>query len=54
MLKLFKKREVINEEEIEWKVLRLLIEENVLFYNPVKGVVRPQSRIIEKAIKELV
>ncbi len=54
VLKLFKEKEVINEEEIEGKVLRLLIEENVLFYNPVKGVVRPQSRIIEKAIKELV
>jgi AAA+ ATPase superfamily predicted ATPase len=31
-----------------------LIEENVLFYNPLEGVVRPQGRLIWRAIKEVV
>ena len=53
-LKLFKENEVINEEEIKGKVLKFLIEENILFYNPVEGTVRPQSRLIQRAIRELV
>jgi hypothetical protein len=35
------------------QVLKFLIEENILFYNPVKGIVRPQSQLIHKAIIEL-
>ena len=53
VLKLFKGNEVVNEEEIKGKVLKFLIEENILFYNPVEGTVRPQSRLIQKAIREL-
>jgi len=30
------------------------VEENILFYNPVKGTVRPQSRLLWKAIKEVI
>ncbi len=29
------------------------IDRNVLFYNPVEGTVRPQSRLIQRAIREL-
>ncbi len=53
-LRLFKEREFVDEEEIKGKVLKFLIEENILFYNPVKGTVRPQSRLIMRAIKEIV
>ncbi len=38
----------------EKKYLFFWIEENVLFYNPVEGTVRPQSRLIQRAIKELI
>jgi hypothetical protein len=52
-LEIFKKREGVEDIEIKSKVLRFLIEENVLFYNPVKGTVRPQSQLIHRAIIEL-
>ncbi len=53
VLKLFKGNEVVNEEEVKGKVLKFLIEENILFYNPLEEVVRPQSKLIQKAIREL-
>ena len=40
--------------ENDFEKLLFWIEENVLFYNPVDGTVRPQSRLIQKAIRELV
>lgn len=45
----------VNERELEEDFDKLLfwIEENVLFYNPVDGTVRPQSRLIQRAIEEL-
>ena len=53
VLKLFKENEVVDEEEVKGKVLKFLIEENILFYNPLEGTVRPQSRLIQRAIREL-
>jgi AAA+ ATPase superfamily predicted ATPase len=41
-------------KEIRRKVRHFLVEENILFYNPVKGTVRPQSRLLWKAIKEVI
>ena len=41
-------------KEVKGRTLKFLIEENILFYNPVEGTVRPQSRLIHRAIKELV
>ena len=41
-------------QEVKGKVLKFLIEENVLFYNPVEGIVRPQSRLLWRAIKEVI
>jgi AAA+ ATPase superfamily predicted ATPase len=43
----------ILSKEIRRKVRHFLVEENILFYNPVKGIVRPQSQLIHRAIIEL-
>ncbi len=51
----FKDDVELNKRELEEEFDKLLfwIEENVLFYNPVEGTVRPQSRLIHRAIGEL-
>ena len=43
----------IQNEKIPRKIRHFLVEENILFYNPVEGRVRPQSRLLWKAIKEV-
>ena len=55
-LKVFKDKEKVFKEEIEEDFEKLLfwIEENVLFYNPLEGTVRPQSRLIQRAIMEVI
>ena len=53
VFKIFAKKEVVSEEEIKGRLLRFLIQENVLFYNPVEGTVRPQSRLLWRAIREV-
>ena len=53
ILKKFKEKEKRKYKEMKGNVLKFLIEENILFYNPVEGTVRPQSRLIHRAIKEL-
>jgi len=40
-------------EEISRKVRLFLIQENILFYNPVEGTVRIQSRLLERAVQEI-
>ena len=40
-------------KEVRGKALKFLIEENILFYNPVEGTVRPQSRLIHRVMREL-
>ena len=52
-LEIFKTCGEVEDIRIKSKVLKFLIEENILFYNPVRGVVRPQSQLIHKAITEL-
>ncbi len=54
ILEKFKEKEVREYGEVKGRVFKFLIEENVLFYNPVEGTVRPQSRLIWRAIKNLV
>jgi hypothetical protein len=51
----FKEIEELPKREIEEDFEKLLfwIEENVIFYNPVEGMVRPQSRLLWRAIKEV-
>jgi len=50
----FKSKEEIAYREVKGKVLKFLIRENILFYNPLEGTVRPQSRLLWKAIKEVI
>ena len=56
-LKKFKEKDDLNKIKIEiednFDNLLFWIEENVLFYNPVEGTVRPQSRLIQRAIEEI-
>ena len=44
----------IEGKKISRKVRKFLIQENVLFYNPMKSTVRPQSRLLWKAIREVI
>ncbi len=55
-LEVFKKSDEVLKEEIEedFENLFFWIEENVLFYNSVEGTIRPQSRLIARAIREIV
>jgi hypothetical protein len=54
-LKRFKEGEVIfrGETEEEFNKLLFWVEQNMLFYNPVEGRVRPQSRLLWRAIREV-
>ena len=54
-LKNFKEKEELTNVKIVENFDNLLfwIEENLLFYNPVEGTVRPQSRLIQRAIEAL-
>ncbi len=54
VFELFIGEELIEEEKIKGKVLKFLIEKNVLFYNPLESTVRLQSRLLRHAIRELV
>ncbi len=54
ILEKFREKEVREYREVKGRVLKFLIEENVLFYNPVEGTVRPQSRLLWHAIREVV
>ncbi len=55
-LAIFKEAERVLREEVENDFEKLLfwVEENVLFYNPVEGTVRPQSRLLWRAIREVI
>ena len=48
-----RKGEEVKDDKIKSKVLKSLIKENILLYNPAKGTVRPQSQLIHRAITEL-
>jgi AAA+ ATPase superfamily predicted ATPase len=50
----FRNKEEIAYREVKGKVLKFLIRENILFYNPLEGTVRPQSRLLWKAIREVI
>ena len=53
LLEKFKDKEEIAYREVKGRVLKFLIQENILFYNPLTGTVRPQSRLLWRAIKEV-
>lgn len=44
----------IEGEKISRKVRKFLIQENILFYNPMNGTVRPQSRLLWRVIREVI
>jgi len=50
VLRLFEKKEVIEDFEMT-NAVEFLIENNVLFFDPVKGILRPQSRLDLLAIR---
>ncbi len=52
-LRKFKNKERWIYRDVKGKALKFLIQENILFYNPVEGIVCPQGRLILKAIREL-
>ena len=53
-LEFFLAKEEASAGELEEPVLFGGIQENILFYNPVEGTVRPQSRLLWHAIREVV
>ncbi len=55
-LRRFKGKDKLDKEEMDENFDKLLfwIEENILFYNPVEGIVSTQGRLIQKAIEEAV
>ncbi len=54
VLKVFRERKEVEDIELKGRCLKFLIEENILFYNPVEGTVRLQSRLLERAVMELI
>jgi len=52
-LKIFKKNYEIEDIKISKKIRIFLIKENILFLNPQKGILKPQSFLIWNAIKRL-
>ena len=55
-LAIFREVESILKDEVEddFEKLFFWIEQNVLFYNPVEGTVRPQSRLLWRVIREVI
>jgi predicted metal-dependent HD superfamily phosphohydrolase len=53
LLEKFKDKEEMAYREVKGRVLKFLIQENILFYNPLTGTVRPQSRLLWRAIREV-
>jgi AAA+ ATPase superfamily predicted ATPase len=52
-LKSFKNNYEIKYNQIPKNILEFLVKKNVLFLNPQKGVVKPQSHLIWNAVKRL-
>jgi len=46
--------EIVKKEEIIPVYRNYLVSKNILFYNPVEGTVRPQSRLLWRAIREVI
>jgi len=53
LLKRFKDKEEESVSEENFEELTYWIRENALFYDPARGVVKPQSRLIWRAIREV-
>jgi AAA+ ATPase superfamily predicted ATPase len=53
-LSVFKFEEKVRKDIIDIVYRNFLIEQNILFYNPLTGTVRPQSRLLWRAIRQCV
>ncbi len=49
----FKERDEVDVDDVDEATLRFLVSENILFFDPLPGIVRPQSRLVHKAIKTM-
>ncbi len=58
ILKLFRRSDIISVKEdsdkIDSNLLTQLVQDEVLFYNPINGIIKPQSRLMLKAIREII
>ncbi|AEH07266.1 ATP-binding protein [Methanothermococcus okinawensis] len=52
-LKLFKTKYEIDKNDVSMPIYIYLIKENILFLNPQKGILKPQSYLVWNAIKRL-
>lgn len=52
-LKLFKKNFSINKKQAPFEIYYYLVSENILFLDPTKGLLKPQSKLTWHAIKEI-
>ena len=52
-LKLFKENHKIDKKHIPVPVYIYLVKKNILFLNPIEGILKPQSYLVWKAIKRL-
>ncbi len=52
-LLLFKKEYVVDEYKIDEDIKEFLVKTNILFLNPIKEVIRPQSYLVWNAIKRV-
>ncbi|MEO2117593.1 MAG: ATP-binding protein [Methanocaldococcus sp.] len=52
-LKLFKENYEIEDTKIPKKIREFLVKKNILFLNPQKGILKPQSYLVWNAIKEI-
>ena len=53
VFQVFKEKEEVKAMEVNLKCLKFLVKENFLFYDPVKKMIKPQSRLIARAFEEL-
>nr|WP_048062382.1 ATP-binding protein [Methanococcus aeolicus] len=53
-LKLFKNNYEIDDFKVPKKIRDILIKQNILFLNPQKGTLKPQSFLVWNAIKKVV
>ena len=53
-LTLFIDSDTLEKEALSYPGLLFLVSENILFYNPLTGTVKPQGRLIWQAIREVV
>ncbi|WP_456419352.1 ATP-binding protein, partial [Methanocaldococcus infernus] len=53
-LKVFKNSYEVEDITINKKVRELLVKKNILFLDPIKGILKPQSFLVWRAIKKII